>query len=294
MPIAFVNRAVGFEDASDTSTPTAAQSHTAGNLLAVGVKYEGTATGITINDTAGNTYNPLTRFDLPGGGASDMHVQMFYAKNIIGNGSNVLTVTFDAARTFKRVCALQYSGCDQDDPFDQEAGGTGTGTATLTSGNITTTFDDEVLVAFGGEFDIQAGYTPGANYTERWDGPVDSGSNDSAMEDRIVDAIGTYNATMTQTNTNDWVIAIASFKAASEEVEDIEASLLSQTISHRPRPMIPSGSFKRGLSHVLLQRKQPVGRHPAGYLHLLQNPPCPYRGHRYPDLRRGLRAVGRY
>ena len=287
MPIAFVNRAVGFEDGPDTTTPLAAQTHTAGNLIVAGVKYEGTATTITLSDTAGNTYTPLTRQDLPGGAAADMHVQLFYANDILGHASNVITATFSAARSFIRCCALQYSGCDQSNPFDQEAGGNGTGTS-MSTGNITTMQADEVLVAMAGEFTALSGYTPGTNYTERWDGPVDNSLSGSAMEDRIVSSIDTYNATMTQSDSGDWVMALASFKAAAEAADTIDADLTHNIISRRPRLVIPSGSFKSGDRHVSLLRKQPVGWYPAGTFHLLQNSPRSYCCNCYPDLRRGL------
>ena len=209
---AYVNGAGAQDDNNDTGFAIAAQNHTSGNLLVVMIKYEGGAgTTVTVSDTAGNIYTPLTRRDAA---ANDMHVQMFYAENVTGHASNVVTFTLTAARQFKRGVVHQYSGMATSGAFDQENWGSGSSGTAISTGNITTTQNDEVLVAFAGEYTAQT-YTAGTNFTERIDvGALFPGTG-SASEDRIVTSAGTYNATMTQANSADWALIVSSFKAAS-------------------------------------------------------------------------------
>jgi hypothetical protein len=211
MAIAFVNRATATAHGSGSTVVTAAQNHTTGNLLVVGVKWEGG--GITVNsvtDTAGNTYTPLTARNNGGG---DPSFQAFYAKNITGNASNILTATFsNSSPNFTWIAAFQYSGCDTSAPFDQENFGSGTSTSG-TTGSITTTLADEVLVSFTALAGGVTSFTPGSGYTERWDGPVDSGIDTGTGEDQIVSSISTYTASESWVGGSaPFVITIQSFK----------------------------------------------------------------------------------
>lgn len=130
MAAAYVNTGHGFNTASGGSIATGATSHTTGNLLVCCVRHEGATTTISVADTAGNTWTPLTKVTHPGG---DMHLQFFYVLNCTGNASNVVTATFGASRTFRGIQVQQFSGLNS---YDEENSGTTTAGTSVTSGTV--------------------------------------------------------------------------------------------------------------------------------------------------------------
>ena len=211
MAIEYVNGAQNFDLTSGSTIAAPATNHTSGNLLVVfTVCYSADATEIvSITDTAGNTYTKIN-------GTPDtvplLYVEMWYAKNVIGNASNVVTVTYDGSYWVRGIQVLQYAGCDTVDPLDQTAIGKGsTGTTGITA-DVTTTFADEVLVAGDGIYN-NVTHTAGTGYTIR---TSLGGSEPSygSTEDMIVEEIGTYNASFSYSSNTPWAIVMASFKAA--------------------------------------------------------------------------------
>lgn len=130
MAAAYVNDGDGFNSASASSIAAAATSHTTGNLLVCGVRHEGATTTISISDTAGNTWVPLTKVAHPNG---DMWLQLFYVLNCTGNASNVVTATFGAARTWRYIQVQQFSGLNT---YDEEDSGTTSAGTTVTAGTV--------------------------------------------------------------------------------------------------------------------------------------------------------------
>ncbi len=101
----------------------------------------------------------------------------------------------------------EYSGINTTAPLDVTA--TATGTSTLgDSGFATTTNANDLLV---GSSWFQKGSTgPGTGYTQR----EISGFDGNILEDRIVGAIGAYNATGPQSPSGAWVMQMAAFKGS--------------------------------------------------------------------------------
>jgi hypothetical protein len=60
----------------------------------------------SIADTAGNTYSYTGRYT-----DSDATIEIWFAQNITGNASNVVTATLSGAATERRISVTQYSGC---------------------------------------------------------------------------------------------------------------------------------------------------------------------------------------
>ena len=204
MAIAYVNGVGNFESAGATTIAAPAANHTTGNLLVVFVGLRDTSVTVSsIADTAGNTYTYVTRI-----AGTSSAIECWYAKNITGNANNVVTATFSASVYYRTITVNQYSGCDTSAPLDQYNTGTGYDTAP-TTGNITTTVADEVLVA-GVRLLASRIITAGTNYTKR----VDT-SSWGASEDRIVSATGTYNATFSLSDVTYWATIVASFKAVA-------------------------------------------------------------------------------
>lgn len=212
--IARVNSATGSVDANGTTIAAGAQTHTTGNALIVWVKWEDTTTTLaSVVDTAGNSYSVLTQ-PTPDG----VHGAFSYALNITGHASNIVTVTLANAAPWKAIVVVQYSGLATSSAFDQQNTGSSLGAAgTLTSsGSITTTQNDEVLVVGVGAYGSVTA-TPGANWTEVYDpnAPI-------KFYERIVSATGTYSVVANTTDANkiqlsgnqNWITSLASFKAA--------------------------------------------------------------------------------
>src|SRR5438132_6885497 len=160
--ITLVNTASGFDDsgAKTTTIAATAANHTAGNLLVVIGRGGNRAATMTVSDTAGNTFTQIAT-GLQGG---MQRLSIFYAKNITGNASNVVTVTYSGIEDFRHVHVLQYSGLDKVSPLDTNASGGGASGGTLTSGNFTTANVNEVRVFAGNKFATGTSFTPGTGY----------------------------------------------------------------------------------------------------------------------------------
>lgn len=236
MTAAFVNVSTGAADGSGNSVATGALNVTAGNLIAIFVKWEhSNATLDSVTDTAGNTYTVVAGTKVAHSNG-DLKTQIAYAENISGEANNVATAHFsNAAVTYKRVAQVQYSGIATSSPLDDVAVGQGTGTATST-GNLTAS-GAGLLFAGGGEFNVTT-WTAGTNYTERAEWGV-TGVN-SMVEDRVISSGGSYNATATSGTSMDWAMSLAAFKeaGAAPPVPDIIAGPLSAPIVG---PLTPIG-----------------------------------------------------
>jgi len=204
--IAFVNATSGGDNsgASKSSIACTAASHTTGNLIVVGCYYTGSAGSISsITDTAGNTYVKIAASSVTFTGYTG---EIWYAVNVTGNASNVVTTHYSPSITFPRVVVHQYSGCATSSPFDQTATGhTASGTS-VTSGNMVTTQANEVIVAFMSASN-SCTWTAGASFTKR--GSIVQ--TDTQGEDRIVSATGTYTASATEVGNKELWITAATF-----------------------------------------------------------------------------------
>lgn len=207
--ISLINATTGSADTGANSLAATAANHTAGNLIVVGVVWSGNFTSSVPTDTAGNTYVSTTF--KANNGTTD-HVEVFYAKNITGNASNIVTAHFSGSATFRRIMAYQYSGCDTTAPFTAGEGGTAVATGTsITTSTWTTATADEVLVCFMGAAGTGVSYGPASGYTME----TTNLATDSNGADKIVAATGTYSGGFTWTNSQTAWCAAASFKMAA-------------------------------------------------------------------------------
>jgi hypothetical protein len=102
---------------------------------------------------------------------------------------------------------MEYSGVDATSPFDGAAGAAGTG-ATASSGNITTTAANDLLVGAGittGSFTAA-----GTSFTSR----IITAPDLDIAEDRNVTATGVYAATAAQGGA--YVMQVVAFKGATQ------------------------------------------------------------------------------
>ncbi len=165
--IAFVSEAHGSSGGFGSTIATSSQSHSAGNALAVWVKWSqdgtfpSTITGVA--NTAGDTFNSiLTAYEYK----TNSFISMYLVDASIGNGSDVVTVTFNGAfgANDRVVSCIEVTSADAS-PFDAEAHNTGSGSSAnaATTGNLTVTGTNDILLAW--ELDEFGGAGVGSGFT---------------------------------------------------------------------------------------------------------------------------------
>jgi hypothetical protein len=208
--IALVNTTSGEVGGTPASTVAAtAASHTAGNLLVVMTKASSAVTVTGVADTAGNTFVQCTASAANaggGGGSSDV----WYAKNITGNGSNVVTVTFSGTSAFTAVIVHQYSVASKTAPFEVGQSGTGGPAVTsVTSGSFSPAGSGNVNVAIGTQSVGAGTWTAGTNYVLV---KLSGATVNVQSEHRLAAPSGAQTASITFQNANTMTISVASFK----------------------------------------------------------------------------------
>lgn len=202
---AFVQVASATPQSNQTTVSVAySKAQVAGDTNIIAIGWNDTAATISnVTDSKGNIYSvaaPITR-------GSSLSQAIYYAKNIstATANSNTITVTFNAPAQFVDLRATEYSGLDTSSPLDKTAAGTGSSGNTTTS-SATTAYSNELI--FGAGMTVGTTSGAGTNFTKR----IITSPDADIAEDRIVSAIGSYNATAK--NTGSWVMQMATFKAA--------------------------------------------------------------------------------
>ena len=133
---------------------------------------------------------------------------IYYAKNIAAAaaGANTVTVAFSTAAFHPDIRIAEYSGVDPLNALDTSVGAQGN-TATSDSGPVTTINANDILIGANVVQSISTG--PGTGYTSRGitvDGDI--------LEDQVVSATGSYNATAVLDKVQLWIMQMAAFRAA--------------------------------------------------------------------------------
>lgn len=140
----------GVTDGTGTTVASDAKSTTTGNMLVAWVKYESVAAPnvTSLADTAGNTWVEVAELTHTNGEPAGA---LYYALNITGHASNVVTATFGSSSTaWKRIIVEEFSGLATSSATDG-ANTTGEGTSeTFIAANITTTTTGLVVMGVGG------------------------------------------------------------------------------------------------------------------------------------------------
>jgi hypothetical protein len=206
-PILFVQTNSASPQATQTPvavTYTSAQA--AGNLNVVIVSWnDSTATVSSVTDSIGNAYAAAAAPVVQTGTASQA---IYYAKNIAAAaaGANTVTVNFNVAARHPDIRIAEYNGVDPLNPLDASVGAQGN-TVTSDSGPVATTNANDILI---GANVVQSTTTaPGTGYTSRGitvDGDI--------LEDQVVSATGSYNASAVLDKIQLWIMQIVAFRAA--------------------------------------------------------------------------------
>jgi hypothetical protein len=212
MAIAYVNGAAANGGAVNATTISAAAINaTTGNFIVVGFSsYQGAAGVVTgVTDTAGNTYQQAGSDESADG---THHASVWYAENITGNASNVVTGTYTGSSAYRCIVVAQFSGVALSGSYDQAStlNITSSGT-THTSGNTgTTTQADEVVV---GSYIVVTGGSTLSGSAPTVLGP--NASNNNAMGYKIVSSTGAQSTTLTSASSEQYIAQVRTFKAAT-------------------------------------------------------------------------------
>ena len=219
---AFVNRTDGGSVSAVSTVSASAMNVTAGNLLVVFTSNQHGSTPPTLSDTAVNTWHQAsTTF------ARELNVNnlsIFYAYNVTGNASDVVTATLPSGTgAYFVIGVYQFSGFGSSDPYtDYQTSPLNPSSASSGSTATITASSNAVIVA-GVEAD-NLGIAQGSGYTAT----VNSQTGYFADEYAVV--AGSQAATFNFTNAP-YSIVGASFDApATPSTADIILTLLSGTV----------------------------------------------------------------
>jgi hypothetical protein len=204
VPIAFISAGANAGGSSSTVTIDT----TGANFLIAAVTYFNAATGLTLTDTKGNTWVPLTPRST-GGGAAGL-VQFYYCLNpTVGAGHGF---TWAGTSAFGSIAVAAYSHVKLASAFDAENGAANASVTTQQTGSVTPSENNELLVSGLLKFTfstptIDSGFTVRAYASG-------GGSNfDVAIADRIQTTAAAVNATWSSNSSAERMGAVlASFK----------------------------------------------------------------------------------
>ncbi len=206
------NVAAGSSDGGNNVT-TGGVDTTGATLLIVGVaSYDGSGTpvAITVSDSKGNTWTPLTRTTFLSGAV--IVCQFFYcAVPTVGAGH---TFSVSSTGAFPTLAAAAFTG-NTGTPFDQENGGRASGVTSLQPGSVTPTEDDELLVTIVGSNTTNTLSLDGG-FTETDEVAYSGGNHFGASMAYLIQAsLAAANPTWSWSNSTGAAAAIATFKAAA-------------------------------------------------------------------------------
>jgi hypothetical protein len=211
-PIAFVQTTTG-TSTTNSVTATFAAAATANNLIVAIAAARDNGDTITLTAPMGFS----TAINSSGAGAGDGTPAQAIFYKIAAGGEMAITVTSSAADTLG-LHIYEYSGINTASPLDATGSASGT-TATPSSGSVTTTNANDLLIA-GLVIRRTAGSynAPANSFTERNDFLV-TGANGNILlagEERIVNTAGTYStsAGTSPSTAANWRGLIAAFKQA--------------------------------------------------------------------------------
>jgi RHS repeat-associated protein len=188
------------------------------DLNVVVVSWLGTNSVTSVTDSAGNTYALAVG---PTAGSSETQ-SIYYAKDILEAGENVVSVVFASAPSGANLRVAEYSGLDLNSPLDVTAAAIGTGSAqneTASSGNATTTNANDLVVGASAVTGMGT-QGPGTGYTNR---VITTNNGGNILEDRIVTSTGSYAGTASLGCDDPWVMQMVAFKEAPNQAPNVNA-----------------------------------------------------------------------
>lgn len=198
----------GYSSANSTTTGSVTTQAT-GSILIIAVVWEPNSTPPTISDSKGNSYSLIG--SVRQASAYPSYIGFWRCENATGGASH----TFTGAKSngYCSIFAMEITGGATSSALDQNTGAASDTATPVTSGSITTTTADQILIGFvGGLCSANTAYTANNSFTKiqeltsvaEWQG---------CLSYRIVTGTGTYETSTAVTNLTSFGGLIASFKA---------------------------------------------------------------------------------
>jgi len=213
---------------SKTSLANATPLNTTnGNLLVIVATFwdeTGSISGIT--DTAGNTYTKVERKQNT---ETIYTTEIWYAKNITGNANNVTTIAFGGYTglgvNYPMMGILEFSGANITSPLDDYSTNEEDGVSTFTTGDMTASTNDSVIIGVVNAGSNARNYTVGSGFTSIF---TDVTLVYDFGEYKIISSSGDYDADGTISGTVNYSSVGAIFKG---EDGNISISPSAQTLT---------------------------------------------------------------
>ena len=206
-----------------SATPTVAFDNnvTAGNAVAVFIRWTGTATLNSVADSLGNSYTLAGAGHTEG--VSSNRARWAYFVNLPSGGACTITATFSAAPGETDLGIHENTGSELvlDTSVLVSLGDLGTGTDAWTTGT-TTIADNAIINAWAADEGYGSTWSTGTNYTTRHN------ELEVASETREITTGGSFAATFTNNNGfMDAFVGLLSFKESGAA-----ASILRQMMNY--------------------------------------------------------------
>ena len=171
----------------------------AGDTILAAFDFDTTTTPSSVTDSQGNVFAQVgSQLTSPGGARS----RVYYAKNIHG-GADTVTVNLSANSGWIELYLTEYSGVDQVNPVDVQAGASGNA-GPVSSGNATTTVAGDVIFGY---CVADWACTAGSGFAAR------STFNNNLIEDMPAGNPGSYAAKGSA--NNGWTMQMVALRLAS-------------------------------------------------------------------------------
>jgi hypothetical protein len=202
------------ELAGQSSITTAAVDTSGANTLFAVVAADEADAVPTLSDSKGNTWVALTARNNPGGGNISEQIT-YYAKNATVGAGHTFTANSGGASVHTGISVSAFSGGDTTAPFDVENGNTGIGTGGVSTGSITPSEANTLVIATLGFYftpatiSIDNGFTIG----NQNDFSAVENNHGTCIAYKIQGAAAAVNPAFTTGGSNCYLVAeIASFK----------------------------------------------------------------------------------
>ncbi|MGB9067210.1 MAG: putative Ig domain-containing protein, partial [Candidatus Acidiferrales bacterium] len=206
----------------------------AGDVILVAFDYDTNSVPSSVTDSQGNLFTPIgNQLASPGGTRS----RVYYAMNIKG-GADTVKITLSGTSAWLELYLTEYTGVNQTNPIDAQAGSSGTAGA-VSSGNATTTMAGDAIYGFCmGDWNCTAGSGFSAH----------SNFNGNLVENELAGNASSYAATGTA--NKGWTMQMAALKPASSGVGVAAPAITSATTA--------SGSLGTAFSYQITATNSPT------------------------------------
>ena len=181
-------------------------ANTLGNLIIASLRMSTSTQTVKLSDSAGNTYAEAVG-QIQNADGSQVH--LFYAKNILGAGTNTVTATFSSTNNHPWLSIFEYKGLNTTNPLDRTASSQGNNAAPSSGATPATTSATELVFSATG---LPASFTgtsaAGTGYTLV---QSDTGSSPAATESLVVTNTGSYTGTFSLSSSVPWSAVVATF-----------------------------------------------------------------------------------